>query len=515
MLQLQTNKYRNTYNNQYYYGGSSERIACGNRNVRLQNHTYYFRGPNPVYHADLPLHMNNIRLNRYYFEYDNDNNENTEDTIETIKNVLLNLFNNTDDNDCTFVTCYIADNSLENKDYQYSFIDNDLWKEHKGDAIESLYNKCVEQTSLRESERQERNIKQRIRIFQSKSKHIILMLTDYADTDQESETFLTLGLTPILFEDWKEKFCQEEIDYFKCLVNRSQVKRISNVKPLNLFRLIEGLEKYHVLEREIRYQTLFQKVAEARVRNVENQTRQLQDTMDRAMRDYDNALKKITEYDILINKYREDAASIVEELQTISKAKGVYDIENSSNGLLRIILRVPLDYFDEDEAECAIRNIGNADVRRFINEIFIEQKYKLMVRVDAYYSYTPESNFQDFTTISEDNCIAINAMFNPHFQFYHCLGDYRPTLIKAMREQDLCMFTNIAIAASRSMNFKDGAVCNRWFSWLANTFEQQYDYYLNMKCLEKDGHLYTLGQWLHNDFNEEIPQVNVIEAEDL
>ena len=37
-----------------------------------------------------------------------------------------------------------------------------------------------------------------------------------------------------------------------------------------------------------------------------------------------------------------------------------------------------------------------------------------------------------------------------------------------------------------------------------------------MKCLEKDGKLYSLYQWLNNEFDDaEEPEVNVIEPEDL
>jgi len=516
MLQLRTYKYANTYNNQYYYGNTPERLDCGDSgSIRLQNHTYYFRNPTAMIHADLPLHMNHIPFERKYFCYDEDAEGRENEVIEGIKDKLLNVFNETTNAQCLFITCYLAGTTLENKEFEYPFIDTDLWKEYKDDSISSLFNKCVEQTSLRESERQGRAIKQHIRVFKSKVKHIILMLTDYADIDQESETFLALGLVPVFFEDWKEKFTQEEIDYFKCLVNRSQVKRISNVKPMNMFKVIEELEKYKNLEREIRYQTLFQKIAEARVKLVENNVREYRRSAEQALVAYDAALKKITEYDILIEKYKAGESVIVDELNTVTKMKGVYDLNTYNNNNIKIILRVPLDYFDTDEAECAIRNIGSENVKRFINDIFIEQKFKLYIRTDVYYAYTSEANFQNFGSIYEQDCMDINAMFNPHFQFYQCLGDYKPQLIKAMRDQDLTLFVNIAMAAARSMNFKDGAVCNRWFEWLSQAFDRGNDYYLSMKCLEKDGNLYTLGQWLNGTFDTEPEQVNVIEAEDL
>ena len=516
MLQLQSNKYRNTYSNNYYYANSAEHLDCGDTSgIRLQDHTMYFRGPTPLYHADLPLHMNRIPFSRRYFCFDETAEGHREEIMDGIKDKLLNLFNETSDLQYTIVTGYLAGDTLENEEYDYEFIDKDIWKEFKDDAIKSLFNKCAEQTSLRESERQGRSIHQHIRVFKSKVKHIILMLTDYADIDQESESFLALGLAPVFFEDYKTKLDEVELEYFKTLVNRSQVKRISNVKATNCFNALNSIEKYHDLEREIRYQSLFKKVAEARVRNVESQLSNYRSRADDAMRVYDEALAKIHDFEILINSFKEGTNAIIEELTSISKMKGVYDLHNDGGHGLNITFRIPLDYFDTDEAECAIRNVGDENVVRFINDVFIEQKFKLMIRVDAFYSYSPNDSFQDFSSISEDRCKDINAMFNPHFQFYHCLGDYKPTLIKAMRDQDLTLFVNVALAAARSMNFKDGAVCNRWFSWLSNAFSGN-DYYLSMKCLEKDGKLYTLYQWLNNEFEEtEEPEVNVIEPEDI
>lgn len=517
MLQLRAHKYANTYSNQYYYGQVPDRLTFGDNSIRVQNHQYYFRGPNSIVHADLPLHMNNIEFIRSYFTYDEDRTERDFDIIDNIKTGLLDLFNSYNNNDYYVITGYLAGETLSNKDYEYEFIDGDLWKEFKEDNIIALFNKCVEQTSLRESERQNRTIQQHIRVFKSKAKHIILMLTDYADGDQESETFLALGLAPVLFEDFKPKLSSEEIDYLKCLVNRSQVKRISNVKPAELFNVLLQLEKYKKIERDIRYKTMFTMVAEARVKVIERQSRDFRNQADQALTMYDTALKKLGELEILIDKYREGTDAAIEELNTISKMKYVYDLDMDpyNNSTLKIILRVPIDYFDIDEAECAVKNYRDETVKKFITDIFVEQKLKLIARVDTAYVYTTDASFRDFPSLDAEDCRLTNALFNPHYQFYHCLGDYKPQLIKAMRDQDLTMFVNIALAAARSINFRDGAVCNKFFEWLESALHS--DYYLKFKCLEdKNGNLYSLEQWLNNNYtNEPEENINVVEPRDI
>ena len=132
MLQLITNKYKNTYSNQYYYGQTPERLGFGDSgNIRLQNHTYYFRSPSSIRHADLPLHMNRIPFVRKYFCFDETAEGNREEVMNGIKNKLLNLFNETSDVQYTIITGYLAGDTLENDEYEYAFIDKDIWKEFK------------------------------------------------------------------------------------------------------------------------------------------------------------------------------------------------------------------------------------------------------------------------------------------------------------------------------------------------------------------------------------------------
>ena len=57
------------------------------------------------------------------------------------------------------------------------------------------------------------------------------MLTDYADTDQESESFLALGLTPVFFDDYKNlrknmNILKIQQDFLKGLFNTQSSKYV-------------------------------------------------------------------------------------------------------------------------------------------------------------------------------------------------------------------------------------------------------------------------------------------------
>ena len=58
----------------------------------------------------------------------------------------------------------------------------------------------------------------------------------------------------------------QEIEYFKTLVNRSQVKRISNVKATDAFNTMCNSQKYEDLIMSVRLQSTITNVVQGRVR---------------------------------------------------------------------------------------------------------------------------------------------------------------------------------------------------------------------------------------------------------
>ena len=48
-----------------------------------------------------------------------------------------------------------------------------------------------------------------------RGKNIVVLVSNYSDDEQASDYFLTIGLIPILFPNLKEKFSEEEMEYFK------------------------------------------------------------------------------------------------------------------------------------------------------------------------------------------------------------------------------------------------------------------------------------------------------------
>ena len=102
------------------------------------------------------------------------------------------------------------------------------------DTIQSLYTKCLTQITAREEDRYTDLDNLKLCMYKSKVGNHIVSIQNFSDYVQASDIFLTIGLLPIFFPDFKETLNEEELEYFKGLVTRSQIKRISNVTVTEL-----------------------------------------------------------------------------------------------------------------------------------------------------------------------------------------------------------------------------------------------------------------------------------------
>lgn len=465
-----------------------------NRYPNFQGYNRYINYDNIGY-ADLPIRMAERDIKLSYFRYLTDM---PEDQVDIVKDFLNNSFESLNEKNFHIIKG-LMETVEQTEEESFEFIDKDIYTELDDDAIKSLFNKCAEQVSARETDRQSTTITQKYRVFKSKTKHVIIVLSSYPDTEQLSDFYLTYGLLPVLYPDFKEELCTEELDFFKCLVQRSQVKRISNVTPQNLFNQLLTLQKYESKIRTIKYKTLFNKLAESRGQAARNKVREAQNYIDDCLRNYDTYLKQLEEASILVDRYDSEKETIIQEFETAATTDGVYDINPTNNGA-ELTFKVPISFFDTEEAELQLKRRPDCLAKTLLTKLFIEEDAKLWIATQAVFDFT--SNFRDMGQINEYWLLDHNVMFNPHLQFYHCLGDYKPQLIKAMREGDLLMFVNIALASSKTINFKDGAVIGRWFDWLNDEIQDERSWYTNCKCICKDNNWFTIKEYLTGETTE-------------
>lgn len=416
---------------------------------------------------------------------------------------MEDLYNNCSQTRLGIIRVYTSD-----VDAMYNSMTSDLYSSPVT-AVQELYNKCMDQVRLREDIN--RTVTTKIKLM--KGKHIIVLISDFDDRTQASDYFLTLGLVPVLFPDWKERFSGEELEYFKVLVNRSQVKRISNVRAQEAFDIIASSGKYAKLINTIRLRTTLDNIVSNKISVARRVVNEAERQAVRLMQEYEALRIKFFKAEKELNTLESSRETALEELTAAVSMEGIVNVTQMSSDYLQIFFKTPVVFYNADEAELVINNMREDWVKRFMTDIFINNKYKLHVVSSFVYGTRGEdSPFRAPGEIPVDVLEAYQALYNPHTHFYSCLGDYKPQLINAQVQQDLLMFNNIALASVKSINFRDGAVMNRWCDTLRSYVDSSgwwQQKILNIKCLEdEEGNFHSI-----NDvYFSEVEELEVREA---
>lgn len=489
MLQLKSYKYGTVVTNTLSHFNMNLFSGLGTRPFGYFNATY-------IADAMLPLAMNEINLYQATAVWNSETCE--ENTLHLIFDYFKEHNSGTVDNKLNLHRIYTND-----IDKVLELMDSDLYINPK-EGIQELYNKAMQQA--RDREGLTRDVKTVVKV--SKIGREILLISDWVDHAQMSDGFLTLGLIPVLFQDLKELFDELEIDYFKSLVARSQVKRISNVKVGEAFDKLQLLEKYKERLLKVKLSSSISSILKRRISSARNQITRAQDEAENYLQNYARALNRYNEAQKLIKQLEADEDSLFEEYKQALSYDNILDVQVEGD-TLRIIASAPVEYYNTDEVECMLSGIPQGNFRQFINDVFLEQKYKLHVIASFTFNVGDPGAFLAPRAISGSQCKYYDSLYNPHFQYYGCLGDYRAELAKAHADQDLLIYNNLAIAALKSFNFADGTVMNNFRSTLNSYFANYNDYdrvdYMTAKCLEdEDGNRFSLKDIYIDKVNEPV-----------
>lgn len=459
-----------------------------------------------------PIAMNNIPYEQISasLDYITDTDEARARRIEVL-NQIVNNYEHCDQN--RLAINFIFTNSFERA--LTSLREKDFLDE-VAPAVQSLYTKCMDQVRLREGINQDDcNAK----AFLGRGKHSIYVVTNYQDINQESLFFLSLGLVPVLFPDLKEKFVEIELEFFKVLVNRSQVKRISNVKATDAFNSMLILSKYEEQIQEIRLNNVIEQIVNTNITRARNTVQETTRQAHSLLEQYSALQNKYYEATKLLTSLEEAREDTLAEVKLALHTEGVMHPEINNDCITFETVGV-VQFYNTDEAELTIKNFSDRRVKQLFTDIFIDQKYKLRVMTKWVYplgSYT--NQFQRPGHVNTALLSRDNAMFNPHMEFYNCIGDYYSEMANAVGKQDLTMFVNLAIASNKSINFRDGTVMNRWKEWFQYQLaheEDNYDSrtYLTIPCLvDEDGMTYSFSE-VYGAGNNNTP-VRDIDVEEL
>lgn len=489
----------NSFNTNRYYGNIFRHDPNYN--------SHYIEVP---YVGDLflPFIINNIDLKQEVLvidrEYLNANNFPATD----IKNKIDDIVADTTDNKIRWIKIYCP---VSFKDRFEAIIDPDIWTGVNDNIIE-MTNKVNQQLELRE----ELDYTPEMKFYKHRVCNVVIQLLDTMDTRQATEDFYFMGLIPQLFPDFGENLTVEEHNFFDELVHRAQLKRIGNADAQNLFAVMCNSEKYLTKIKEVQLRVMVDTIAENKVRAYRQTVQAAESRMSDIMREYDSLLKTHREQNILLMNQMETIDETKEEILSAINTEGVIKCEADGNNRLSFYVKAPITFYEQEMLESLLSNdrlCMDPIVREFFTKIFINQEYRLIVAQRFSFSFALESSFS-LPSVDERECANLDASINPHLAFYSCLGNYKPTLVKLQKEQNLLMFIHTAIASTKSINFADGAVFGRWNEYLKDKFTYEYSAFLDAKCLEDaEGNLFTPREVFLTEPEEEIEIVEENESE--
>ena len=400
----------------------------------------------------------------------------------------------------------------EHVDEMYEHLDSDLFVEPPS-GVNDLYAKAMEQYGLREGI----VVTPKGKVKLSRVNHMIVVIVDSCDYNQASDIFLTIGLIPVFFKDFAEKFNEEELEYFKTLVRRSQVKRISNVNPTNMFNAILRTEKYVKVGEDILWNVTLDSIISNRL---DNARRNVQSAGNSAQQALDNYARYKTEYfraQDLLNNLENTKDDLRTEYKTALKLEGVVKAETSGD-IIQMLYCTPMDFYNEEEADIILNNRDDNEIGvMLLKDIYLKNKYKMHVLTTASFNLERLDSYRSASTPTAALSHQYNALFNPHIQFYQCFGDYKPEIIAAHSRGDLLMYNTLMIASTRSLNFRDGTVISRFIGtlnqiWHDRDSDYTATYYADAKFLETaDGERISMREW----YNRRMSEVQAIDVEEL
>lgn len=438
----------------------------------------------PAYIGDifLPFVFNDIKVTHNYYGV----------TPETLQENLNNLKEKLNNTDTQYNINYIYTNYVHEDTAVFDEMFKDNLTELKN-GIQELYNKCMQQAIERDSYSSENNIVIRF----SESLKSIFIITNIQDYIQYSEEFLTIGLLPILFPEIEEKFNKEEMDLCRQLVKRSQIKRINNSEVANLFKIMVATSKYQASLKDIKFKTIINNYIANKLNNIQNEIDNIRTYGERLLRDYSNYCAQYDKLNVELTRVRNNEEDYKSNISTALNQDYIVNFDISYDNL-DIIFKTTLDFYEVDEAELVIKNIQNDIIKQLFTDVFLTQKYKLNVLSRFRFKDTNDS--LDIRSIDYDLSSQYDGLYNPHLQYYNCLGDFKPALVKSQKQGDLVMFNSIVYTSTRSLNFRDAAVLNRFISNLSDAVVCE-NYLTKVKCLiDSDGNTHSIKElYMDND----------------
>lgn len=438
----------------------------------------------------------------------------TEEMKTTFKEKLESInFEELDNKELHLIQCYTG-----NLDEITELInETGLFTNVTNSKAQDICNKYVEQYNARFNEANTTPVTGMfVKLFKSRVKHLVVVVQNIYDR-RADDVYMLAGALPELYPDLKEALPERAKAFYEELVRRSALKHTLNSKAQTLFT--ESLE-YDTFTMDIDILIAEQELAnimQARVYNIERRITEVERNANNYLQQYNETLNQHRELQVLFKNIEENKDTFLEGYRLTNTLEGVHNMRfDRGINAIYLTIRTKLADFDPEIVRCMLHNIEDPKIRTFFTDVFVEQKYKLYLTAVFRFYLNDRPQFQAPGRMNYDKLKEYNAFFNPHYQYFSCIGGYSTELVKTLTAGDLFGFANVAIQATGAINFADSPVINNFINGIRRCINypgmDPHDYnnndlLLDTKAIEdEEGNLHSFRELYMNEttFNRAV-----------
>lgn len=311
-------------------------------------------------------------------------------------------------------------------------------------------------------------------------------------------------ILPTLFPEIHDQLNPQELYLLQRLAN---IFRFNTTNILNKLRELISSVDYKTFIHLLTRKSIEQNIKNARRAVYENNSARLE--LD--IRNIEQQLER-KEAELLTlqkEKYYMQYVNttLTEDLDYLYNHPLIVTILNSESGpgILKLQVRLPISLWDQDIANNIFENLDNImednnintdykpRIKTFFEEVFIKQSTKYYIQSEVNLDLIRFEHFQirNHTTIDNETnlniCHNLKAGYNPHLEFFGCVGTYAQHIRDALRLKDIPTVIEAVLSPLKNWNLADGAVLRRSLRILMPVL-------FDISCLEYEGNLYTLNE---------------------
>jgi len=309
--------------------------------------------------------------------------------------------------------------------------------------------------------------------------NVIVMSSRTIERYRYSQLFLGFALLPMLFEDIKTQMTEVELKLCKQMIRFTQLSRKPKQDLLNAVRAVEEQEYIKTILLELNKEQYFLLLKNSITQGSKDRLEHAQNVFNNIKEQYITALENLKRYErehfAAVN---EDTTEVEEAIHTFLKHPCIKNIQRD-NGKLYILVRTPLDIYDQDYVDCILNNLPDSNNFKKLWKALYEEDNGYFISSSYYVLRFADGDFGNRVQVLRDrpytdDLARYKMGFNPHHFFFNCLGQFEVTLDKAVKENNYTVLGDLLATSTRSINLADTAVLNRFESYLNNNPQYYY-----------------------------------------